>query len=224
MKMLETTNIHNIQQKIESVKALLSQEVYRRMSLCLFHPGEYLYTEGARSDRISILLDGRCKVFKTMENGKSILLCYYEDIQILGEFELFGDPAAKTTVQALKDTYCLSVSVTENRNLLLADNQFLQFVCRQTCAKADRNSRSAGINLLYPLEQRLAGYILLMQENNIFTENHTLLAEYLGCSHRHLLRTFASLCEKKLLEKKETTYYITDQRGLEILAGNIYQN
>lgn len=223
MKFLERGQAPQLYAREELIRPFLSEEVYGKMRLCCFQPGEYLFAEGERSGYLLILLDGVCKVFKMLENGKTLLLCRYEDVQVLGEFELFGDPTAKTNVQALKETYCLSVSLPENRNLLLSDNRFLQYVCRQACAKIERNNTNMATNLLYPLEQRLAGYLLTMQSDGAFSANYTMLAEYLGCSQRHLLRTFRALCEKQILEKRGTTYLLKDVRALEKLAGDIYR-
>jgi CRP/FNR family putative post-exponential-phase nitrogen-starvation transcriptional regulator len=223
MEFLEAGQVPKIHAKEEFIRRYLSEKVYRQMRLCLFQAGEYLYTEGETTGYLFIMLDGSCKVFKTLENGKTVLLCRYEEAQVLGEFELFGDPVAKTNVQALKNTYCLAVSVCEHRSLLLSDNQFLQFVCYQTCCKIERNNTNTATNLLYPLEQRLAGYILTMQNNGSFSANYTMLAEYLGCSLRHLLRTFRTLCDKQILQKTNAVYLLQDAHSLEILAGNIYR-
>jgi len=223
MIFLATRNVPKIESKLESVRQCLSENVYQQMKLCYFKNGELVFTEGEKTEYLYIILDGNCKVFKTLKNGKTILLCCYEDIQILGEFEFFGDSLAKTNIQALKDTYCLAISVNLYRDLIMSDNKFLQFICRQTCAKIDRNNINTAINLSYPLEQRLAGYIFIMQNDGVFSGNYTMLAEYLGCSHRHLLRTLHLLCNDNLIEKKEATYLIKDISALEHLADGIYQ-
>ena len=51
-------------------------------------------------------------------------------------------------------------------------------------------SVSNSVNILYPLENRLASYILASytNEDNNNTENLTQIAEFLGTSYRHLLR------------------------------------
>lgn len=223
MKLVENMDIPELELKIAEAKKNVSEELFNKMKLCCFKSGEYIFREGEKSDSLFIILKGVCKVFKTLENGKTILLCLYEDIQVLGEFEIFGDPIVKTNIQALQDTYCFVLPVSPNRKLLLSDNSFLQFVCRKVCSKIERNNKNTGINLLYPLEQRLAGYLLIMQSDGMFSSNYTMLAEYLGCSHRHLLRTFRLLCEKGLLEKRGTSYLLKDISALEKFAGGVYQ-
>lgn len=223
MKYLEFEQKPESMELIRSVQSELSDAAFRCFRLCRFDAGEFLYTEGKQAGSFLILLTGRCKVFKTLENGRTVLLCLYDDVQVMGEFELFGDPIAKTNVQALTETYCLAAFVQEHRERLLADNSFLQFVCRQTCAKTERNNSNIAINLLYALEQRLVGYVLVMQKDAMFSANYTLLAESLGCSLRHLLRTFRGLCDKGLLQKTKAGYRLADVAALEKIAGNVYR-
>ncbi len=223
MKQISLTDQPRLKEKAELVKRHLSAAVFEKMQPCLFKNGEFLCVEGERAAYLYIILDGRCRVFKTLENGKVLLVCHYEDIQVLGEFELFTDSIAKTTIQALGDFCCLAISVSEYKELLLADNQFLQWVCRQTCEKVERNNQTTGINLLYPLEQRLANYILVMQNDGVFFSNYTRLSQYLGCSHRHLLRTLGLLCKKQFLEKEDAGYRLKNPSALKQLAGNLFQ-
>lgn len=223
IRYLELSQKPELLESINRVRSSLSEEAFGCFRLCRYEAGELLYQEGRQAGSLQIMLAGSCKVFKTLENGRNVLLCIYEDINVMGEFELFGDPFAKTNVQCLKETYCLSALVQEHREQLLSDNSFLQFVCRETCAKTDRNSSNIAINLLYPLEQRLAGYILVMQKNGVFAANYTLLAESLGCSLRHLLRIFRSLCDKNLLQKTKAGYLILDNQSLNKIAGNVYR-
>lgn len=223
MIFIDTATMRNVKVKNSWVKDCMSEKILQLMKLCLFKSGEYICQEGEKTEYLYIILDGSCKVFKTLENGRTLLICCYQDVQVLGEFELFSNSMAKTSIQALTDTYCLAISASDHKSLLLSDNQFLNFVCCQTCAKVERNNQNTGINLLYPLEQRLAGYILIMQNSGVFSSNYTYLAEYLGCSYRHLLRTFHSLCSKHILEKKGTTYILRDMDALQHLTGEMYR-
>lgn len=223
MKQISLADQPRLKEKMELVKPNLSAGVFEKMQLCRFQNGEFLCVEGERASNLYILLDGRCRVFKTLENGKVLMVCQYEDIQVLGEFELFTDSIAKTTIQALGEFYCLAILVAEYKELLLADHQFLQWVCRQACEKVERNNRTTAINLLYPLEQRLANYLLVMQNDGVFFSNYTRLSQYLGCSHRHLLRTLGLLCEKQLLEKEGTRYRLKNPSALKQLAGNLFE-
>lgn len=224
MKLIHTEPDLRILEKAEAFRGMVSEEVYQRMRLCRFRRGEYLYQEGKTTGLLLIILDGQCKVFKTLENGKSVLLCRYGELQILGELELFGSTAVtKTSVQALVDTYCMAVSAEKDRDLLLSDNLFLRFALSRVCAKTERNNLNLAVNLMYPLEQRVAGYVLAMQKDGEFSAHYTMLAEYMGCSLRHLLRTLCVLCDKQMLQKSGTVYHIRNANALAKLAGSVYR-
>ena len=91
---------------------------------------------------------------------------------------------------------------------------------------------NSSINQLYPLENRLASYInesIIYNENeeNLyidFDENLVNIAELLGSSYRHLLRTFNILCKKGVLEKEDGKYKVINKFLLKDLAGDLYQD
>ena len=218
MEQANSKEFERFWRETQLVRANVSNETFALLQPCVFHAGEYLYTEGEATDMLYLMLEGSCKVFKLLENGKSLLLCLYDDVQVLGEFELFSDPVAKSNVQALRETYCYALPLEKYRAQLLADNLFLQFALRQTCAKVHRNNNNTARNLLYPLEQRLAAYILKTQDGGRFFANYTMLAEYLGCSLRHLLRTLHTFCTRGLLQKAARGYLLSNTAGLQALA------
>jgi len=63
--------------------------------------------------------------------------------------------------------------------------------------KALRNTSNYATNQNYPLVNRLAKFILLSADGDIYNRKHTEVAEYLGVSYRHLLHVFSLLCEAK---------------------------
>ena len=90
---------------------------------------------------------------------------------------------------------------------------------------------NSSINLLYPLENRLASYINEFltndEDSNIyidFDENLVNIAELLGSSYRHLLRTLNTLSKKGVLEKEDGKYKVINKVLLEELAGDLYQD
>ncbi|MCT8192353.1 helix-turn-helix domain-containing protein, partial [Pseudomonas monteilii] len=59
------------------------------------------------------------------------------------------------------------------------------------------------------------------QENQHFSFQLTTCAAILNVSYRHLLRTFTSFREDKLIEKQKQGYTILDFPALESLAENL---
>ena len=86
-------------------------------------------------------------------------------------------------------------------------------------------SVSNSVNILYPLENRLASYILASytNEDNNNTENLTQIAEFLGTSYRHLLRVVKEFELEKIIKRDNKKLVILDKDKLEELAGDLYQ-
>lgn len=111
--------------------------------------------------------------------------------------------------------------MTENIDILLQDTAFLYATCTGF-ASVIRRSRNQYNNVLYPLESRLASRILFAQQDGCWKEKLTEVAELMGVSYRHLLRTLQSMCQKKLLEKRRTGYQITDFDAMRELDKGYY--
>lgn len=201
------------------------------LRLYRFSPGEYLCREGTPALFLLFLVDGCCKVTRWLPNGKESLLCFYRDFAILGELELVGalssggGPSSLiNTVQAIGPVRCLALPMDVAQALLLEDLLFLRYLCPRLAQKLMQNNQTLSINLHYPVDQRLASYIFRScpTPETLFRENHTHLAEYLGCSHRQLLRVLRRFREEGLLEREGDAYRIADISRLEKLAGDIY--
>lgn len=57
------------------------------------------------------LVKGKAKVYTTLSNGKSLLLCFYDDFKLLGDVEIINLENASSNVQVIEDTYCLAISL-----------------------------------------------------------------------------------------------------------------
>ncbi len=205
-------------------------QVIQALRLCRFSDGEFLCREGEPTLYLHFLVDGRCKVARSLHNGKEALICFYQNFAILGELELICGPApggsfpSINTVQATSPVWCLSLPIATAQSLLLNDPLSLRFLCSYLCQKLMSSNRNLSISLNYPVDQRLASYIFCScQDQQVpFQANYTHLAEYLGCSHRQLLRVLRRFREEGVLKKEGHAYYIIDMDALKKLAGDIY--
>lgn len=209
----------------------LSPAAIQALRLYHFSDGEFLCREGEPTRFLHFLVDGRCKVARVLCNGKESLLCFYQNFAILGEVELIcGSPASDglfssiNTVQATGPVWCLSLPIQTAQVLLMDSPSFLRFLCSHLCQKLMNSNLNLSISLHYPVDQRLASYIFCSCQDRepLFWANYTHLAEYLGCSHRQLLRVLGRFQTQRLLEKEGQTYRIIDMDGLKNLAGDIY--
>ena len=202
------------------------------MKLLKFDKHEYLSREDEDLEYLLFFIQGKAKVFKTLPNGRNLLLAFYKPFRVIGDIEIVKNQSATGTIQALSTCYCLAIPMKKARLELTKDSKFLKFTCESLAEKLAAVSMNSSINLLYPLENRLASYInesLVYGENeeNLyidFDENLINIADLLGSSYRHLLRTFNTLCKKGVLEREYGKYKVINKTLLKELAGDLYQD
>lgn len=242
------------------IKSIFSTDMSTHMELLFYKKYDFMAKEGEEIPYLLFLTEGKAKVFTSLSNGKSLLLCFYQGFKVLGDLEAVDSVRAVTNVQAIADTYCVGIPYGAVRRYLLEDAKFLRYICSSLGRKLSRCSKNSSINLLYPLENRLASYICTagerVQIDNLkkkdkrnenssvrndyssnssdrkyavkkevlcFHENLTEIAELLGTSYRHLLRTLSELTEKNILRKEGSSYFVTDEETLMELSSDLYK-
>lgn len=192
-----------------------------------YEKGEHICIEGQELEFFYLFVEGRAKVYMTPSNGRALLLSFYEGFRLLGDVELVTKKPASSNVQVIETAICIGIPFNYARKELIKDIKFLQYVCDVLGEKLYRSSINSSINLLYPLENRLAscivGMIQVKGEVLIFQEKLTEIADLLGTSYRHLLRTLNQLTEKGVLFKLHKGYKVLDRNKLEILASDLYR-
>ena len=214
-----------------NMQEIFINDVKKHMKLLKFDKYEYLSREEEDLEYLLFFIQGKAKVFKTLPNGRNLLLAFYNSIRVIGDIEIVKNQSATSTIQALSTCYCLAIPMKKARLELTNDRKFLKFTCESLAEKLAAVSMNSSINLLYPLENRLASYINEFltndEDSNIyidFDENLVNIAELLGSSYRHLLRTLNTLSKKGVLEKEDGKYKVINKVLLEELAGDLYQD
>jgi CRP-like cAMP-binding protein len=206
-------------------------EMKQYMELFLFNKNEYICKTDEKLEYLFFFVEGKAKVYSTLSNGKSLLLCFYKPFKVLGEVEFMHYETANSNVQIIEETYCIGISFENIRRFALHDSKFLRYACDSLGEKLIRLSKYSSINLLYPLENRLASYLLAYTSKTVsegrniivFEGNLTEVAELLGTSYRHLLRTLNDLCTEEIIKKNLHVYEILDLEKLKKLAGDLYE-
>jgi CRP/FNR family putative post-exponential-phase nitrogen-starvation transcriptional regulator len=194
------------------------------LELTLYKKGEHIFKYGEPLTHVCFFISGRAKVYSLLSNGKHYLHTFYNRFELIGDVEFVNNLNIKTNVQALSDVYCLSLPLNKCHNMLYDDRKFLRAACSHLSDKLDVTGQFNSHNLLYPLEERLASYIVNTSENLMFSENLTALSELLGTSYRHLLRTIKAFCDNGYLLKENGHYKIIAPNELKALGADIYMN
>lgn len=224
-KLLSYINKFNIEDFFEI-------DMIDHMELHVFSSGEQLFKSSEKIHYFYFMVDGKAKVNTLLKNGKSLLLRFYRPLQVLGDVEFLNYDHTHCNVEALSDVTCIGIPLDHLRSVASKDVKFLQFLCRSLSYKLANSSYWNSVNLLYPLENRLASYILAISDhdddytiplNEIETHKLTDMAELLGTSYRHLNRTLNNLCQRGMIKKDRNSIIITDRPSLEELAGDLYE-
>ncbi len=203
-KQLEKLNLYHIPDALKKEAILLS-----------YQKGELLCKEGEAFSYLLFLIVGKVKVCITEANGKTLLLSFYYPGTVLGDVELMLDNIGTATATAITPVYCIGIPMKLCKLALDQNLTFLKCTSETITEKFMISSKRNATNMLYTIENRLCAYIEATNENGYFQENLTEIAELLGTSYRHLLRSMALLCEHRILQKcSRTRYKIIDSNAL----------
>lgn len=215
-----------------ALDAIFDPPLTDRMELCRFEKGELICASSATLRHMFFQVAGKVKISSFLENGKSLLLRFNKPLSILGDVEYLNQFPVHCNVESVTATLLIAVRF-EDLNRFAYDNpKFLRFIIENLSGKLYRTSISASINLLYPLEKRLASYLLSIgsDENNlpcgndIMTLKMTEIAAFLGTSYRHLNRVINTLRAKNVLTKQTGVIQIADFEKLKELSdGTLYE-
>lgn len=207
------------------------EDITQHMELHIFDKNEYICKYKEKLSYFYFLVHGKTKVYLLLKNGKSLLLRFYKPLSVIGDIEFINDNYTSSNIQVLEKTLCIAIPMDNLRKLALDDTIFLKYIINSLGDKLEKNSKASSINLLYPLENRLASYILAISSTNdgysniseISTYKLTEMADLLGTSYRHLLRTINKLCRDNIIRKDKSSIIILNKKALEELAGDIYE-
>lgn len=214
-----------------NIEKFFKGDIPTYLELILFKKGEHICKEGEDINYLLFFVKGKAKVYTTLKNGKNMLVCFYNPLELIGEVEIIKLVPAISSIQAIEDCYCLGISTKIIKENLIKDINFLFLICESLSSKLERLSRNSSINLSYPLENRLASFIVasktLMKVKDrqivVFNENLTEVSELLGTSYRHLLRNLKILCERNIIKKRDAYYEIIDYNALLCISSDLYK-
>ena len=156
--------------------------------------------------------------YLSQENGRISLINFLDAPCFLGEIELIGAQQYANGVTAITPCICYQIHTAKCGHKILNDVKFLQYLCRFLGKKALQNTCNYSRNQSYPLEVRLADFILLTSPNGYYREKHTEVSEFLGVTYRHLLYVLSDLVKRGFLDRTDQGYHIADREGLQQLA------
>lgn len=191
-----------------------------------FNKGELMCRLGNKIEKFYILLEGSVKVFTISADGRVLCLRIFDSITNLGDIELITGTRYRCNVEVTSDALCVAFPIDMVKKVGLNNNAFLRYLCSDLCNKFDTISSISSNNILYPLKNRLIGYILEhMNKSTKITEfpfSYKELAEMLGVSYRHLSRSISELEDQGFIEKKGIKIEVLNEGELRTFEFDIY--
>lgn len=214
-----------------NLNQIFDAELIENLQLFCFDKGEIIFNKGIDLDYMYFLVKGKIKIYILQDNGKLLLIRLNEPPNILGDIELLTDYQTQCHVESLDESLFICAKMSRIRETACNNVTFLQFIVKNLSSKLYTISNSASINVLYPLENRLASFILSLCKEDLAVNSKvpipklTEVATLLGTSYRHLNRIISQFIEKNIIEKRKGVIIIKDFSELEKLScGNIYEN
>ncbi|MED4584478.1 cyclic nucleotide-binding domain-containing protein [Brevibacillus choshinensis] len=211
---------------------MFTDDTIHEMHLYEAEKGEILCSKGDQLTQMYFLLTGKIKIFTTSPNGKSLLLRFNNPLAIIGDIEFISHCEVRNTVEFVHPSLLIGISYKLLQERYVNHPPFLQFILQKISHKLYTSSNTTSLNLLYPVENRFASYLLSTTSaeqlsaisEELQTAKLTEIAELLGTSYRHLNRVIRNLCAEQIIERKKGALLIRDRDKIEHLAsGNIYE-
>lgn len=185
-----------------------------RVQAVCYEAGEHLIEQENAQGALFLLMQGKVRISTLLPNGKHRILTTENALALLGEVELLQLNPPLMTVRAM--TFCRAALLPYAlcREQLLGDAAFLRRLALQLSRKERRSVERLMLAFSYPLENRLARFILEMQEERLFPVRKVEAADMLGVSYRHLSQVLGVFVKAGYLEKSGLRYEIKNPEAL----------
>jgi CRP/FNR family transcriptional regulator, putaive post-exponential-phase nitrogen-starvation regulator len=208
-----------------SLGKLLSPDLVEELRPLRAGPGELIVRSGSPARSLFFLVEGRAKAYSTMDNGQSILASFFLPFDVLGEVELFSSDRYALSVEALTETLCLGLPAAAIKKAADRNGVLLMYLCGRLGEKLADRVLAESINLRYPVENRLASYLLASMDGEglvLGTDDLGELADFIGASYRQLARVVRQFRDEGILDRTRGRVRVIDGKRLEPLARDLY--
>lgn len=226
MKKITDPEVMNRYIKSYQLDEVIEMDDLMKGHLVQYQKGDTILHCGNELHYFYFFLKGKIKVLNILENGKSLLLRFYTELDTLGDIELLYPGPIDCNVEAVTESFVLAVPMNLIREHYLDNPVFLKFIAESLGDKLKSISRNSAYNLYYPLINRLSSYIyehVNDQNKVLFYSSYQDISEFLGTTYRHLNRTLNELADMKIIKVDGKEITILDLDELKALAKNLYR-
>lgn len=203
-----------------------------KLQLFSFTEGEDLFVPGEKLDRLYFLVEGKIKIYTLTPEGQSLINRFKKPLAVIGDVEYVKESAVLNSVEAVSPGEMIGFPYAALKELEKEHPSILRFLLEMVAHKFYTESHFTSMHMLYPVDVRLAGYLLSISsagEGTAFhqemrTSSLSELAEWIGTSYRHLNRVLKKMEADGIIERARGSIMIKNPAQLRQLAkGNIYE-
>ncbi|MGE6226852.1 Crp/Fnr family transcriptional regulator [Paenibacillus chitinolyticus] len=232
MKEIQDRELLSRYMREHRLETVFNEALNPHLSLFSFEQGEMICSRGEPASYLYVLVKGKIKIYTSSAEGKTLILCFKTPIEVIGDIEYIRGSDIVNTVEAVSSVHMIGI---HHRWLKKYGNDhapLLRFLLEIITQKFYIDSNFSSFNLMYPVEVRLASYLLSVfcdESDNLvrgrLSTTHLMdAANLIGTSYRHLNRVIQKFCSEGLLQRTRGFITIKDREGLSAMAGhNIYE-
>ncbi|MDR0268106.1 cyclic nucleotide-binding domain-containing protein [Paenibacillus sp.] len=217
---------------MHGLDAIFNEPLISHMNLYNYDQGELICSQGEPSRYLYILVKGKLKVFNTSTQGKMLIISFKTALEVIGDIEYIQEADFINTVEAVSPVWIIAIHQQWLKMHGKDHTPLLKFLLKIITEKFYMKSNALSFNLMYPVEVRLASYILSVSfdpsdalfKGNLSTSELRDAANLIGTSYRHLNRVILQLCQEGILERSKGFIHVKDKERLITIAGHsIYE-
>lgn len=207
---------------------VLPKATHEHFTLVRYEPGATICVQGDDAHHLHFLVDGKIRVAHTSAAGKRLVLSFKRPFDLIGDIEYVRRTPYLNTVEAVTAVEMLVIRFDDLARHAADDVAWLHYLLEEITRKFELKSQSMSFNLFYPVDVRLASYLLSMTPDEralgSTVDELTDIADLIGTSYRHVNRTLKRFVEQGLIERDRRSITIIDRAGLIAVAGeSIYE-
>lgn len=208
------------------IASVFPERVQRSMQLENLALGDCLLSQGDISQSLYLLVEGKLKISMLSPEGKRLILAFKTPFDLIGDIEYIQQCPLINTVEVVTDSRVIRIPYEVLRKEMENHVPWLQFLLGTITQKFKMKSQAMNFNLFYPVDVRLASYLLSMTPKQPQLDSASLIdiADLIGTSYRLLNRVLQQFEKAGWITKKRGKITVLDRSSLLAEAGqNIYE-
>ncbi len=201
------------------------QSITKDRNINKYKKKQIVYSEGNHPNRLYYIVKGKVKTHKSNEDGKELVTELYSPGDFLGYISLLEGSIYKDTATAMEETELAVIPKEDFENLINNNKEVaLQFI--KLLAKNISDKEKQLVELAYnSLRKKVARALTTLQlkypqkskDNFSIDISRESLASIAGTATESLIRTLSDFRSEKLIDIKEGSIVIINQKKLEQL-------